>query len=99
MPKITWTPKAPNTWTMNVDGVATGITLNAPPQDMDALSILDKAVRFASQAEVYLPHFRAYSEATGARATMPDTLPQEVIDKLAEADIFERELRAIRTRP
>lgn len=94
MAKFKWTPVAPETWEMSIDGVNTGITLHAPAASADALSQLDKALRFAMQAEVYLPHFRAYNIATNARAQLPkEALPPEVLDGLAEAEAFDRVLK------
>lgn len=99
MARFTFTATAPDTWSVLMDGVATGIVISTSgsPASRDALVELGRKIKLAEGAEAYLPHFRAYSEASNARAETPkEALPPEVTDKLEEAAAFLREIKAVR---
>lgn len=96
MPKYRFTPIAPDVWQVVADGTPVDITITVADtlEAKAALVEFGRTIKLGEGAEVYLPHFRAYSEATNARQETPkEALPAEVSDKLEEAAAFLRELK------
>jgi len=99
---ISYQATAPGVWALRIDGVDTGVTISAPdtPEAATALVRLAELVKLGEGAETYVPHFRAYSEATNARQELPkEDLPAEVLDGLNQAAAVVRELKAEIAKP
>lgn len=96
MAKYRYNPIAPNVWDVLVDGARVGITITVDDTNEAKTALIEfgRTMKLGEGAEIYLPHFRAYSEATNARQETPkEALPVEVTDKLEEAAAFLRELK------
>lgn len=104
MPSVRWVPNGNvNQWAVTIDGVDTGVVISAPggtPEQLVALQRIAELVKNGEGAEIYIEHFRAYSDATGARREMPaEALPKATKDALDEASAFIRELKAEAAKP